>query len=67
VATATALALLLSAFLWMSEGTVQWVDLNGHNRGIYLEVDFFADWKISVSRWKWVRHWVPYWGWMAHQ
>jgi RHS repeat-associated protein len=58
---------LISAFLWMSEGTVQWVDLNGHNRGIYLEVDFFADWKFSISRWKWVRHWVPYWGWMAHQ
>ncbi|MDX3455540.1 DNRLRE domain-containing protein [Streptomyces sp. ME02-8801-2C] len=58
---------LISAFLWMSEGTVQWIDTNGHNRGIYLEVDFFAHWQFSVRHWKWVRHWVPYWGWMAHQ
>ena len=58
---------LISAFLWMSEATVQWVDTNGHNRGIYLEVDFVAQWQFSVSHWKWVRHWIPYWGWMAHQ
>ncbi|WP_246144205.1 RHS repeat-associated core domain-containing protein [Actinacidiphila oryziradicis] len=58
---------LISAFLWMSEGTVQWIDDRGHNRGIYLEVDFFADWQFSVRHWKWVRHWIPYWGTVAHQ